>query len=306
MKKIITVLLALLLAFGTIGYGWAEGSGTAGETEMNASENVSAETVEEETEAEAMTETPAEDAEDEEADNEDDMAEDDEDDSEADDSTANEDEDDDEEDEDIELETTLDPEDANELTGKWYGMISSMILTLELNGDGSYSLRFAGEGHEGKWTYEDGIVTLDGENGTTLETSGDVLIWNEEQLSREPDPDDIFIPGDVLTGDKVKPEDFNGYWVSWYVIVDGEAVRSDVVGDTTDLYIENGKAALGGELFGDVAADMTYTDGALLFTAGDVTLSLQLQEDDFMRLILSGGEEGDLVLYLLPEETEEA
>ena len=295
MKKTFAIILALILAFGTAGCGWAE------ETEpIWDPAEAGTEMPEADTEADIEDEEEDDDTED---DEDEDVPEDDSEYSEADGEEA--DEGDTEDDEDIEYEITLDPEDGSELTGKWYGMANSMTIILDLKADGNYEIQFAGERKEGSWTYEDGIVILDGEEGIELPLMGDALVWDDELLSREEDPDDRYIPADVLTGDRVAQEDFNGYWISWYVIVNGEAVRSDELGDVTDIYVEDGKAALGGDIFGDVAVDMTYSDGALIFAAGEVTLTLQLQEDDFMRMILSGISEGDLIIYLLPEEDPE-
>ena len=195
-------------------------------------------------------------------------------------------------------------EEAEDLAGEWYGLAGGLEMKLNLRPDGSYILLFAGEDKGGVWQAENGAVLLDGGEGGCLPETDEGLLWGSEVLSRERAGDGDYIPADVLT-DGVAPDLFNGYWTSLYVVTDGVAVPSGELNDRTDLYIEDGKAVLGGDLFGDTVVDLSFADGALAFASDEVKLTLQIQEDGLMRLILSGAAEGDLVIYLLPEVTDE-
>ncbi len=71
----------------------------------------------------------------------------------------------------------------------------------------------------------------------------------------------------------------------------------DALGFETDIYVEGKRAALGGELFGDVIADLEYDSSAYTCEAGGGNLTLAMQQDGFMRLTLVADEK-TTVLYL--------
>ncbi len=64
------------------------------------------------------------------------------------------------------------------------------------------------------------------------------------------------------------------------------------------VYIEGTNVALGGSRFGNVIRVFTAADGALTFTEGETGITLQLQEDGFLRLTVAGSEPA--TLYLMP------
>ena len=90
---------------------------------------------------------------------------------------------------------------------------------------------------------------------------------------------------------------FQGYWVARYADLNGETALIEALGFETDIYVEGKRAALGGKLFGDVIADMSYANSALTCEAGGGKLTLEMQQDGFMRLTLVTDEK-TTVLYL--------
>ncbi|MBO7385414.1 MAG: hypothetical protein J6U63_03630, partial [Clostridia bacterium] len=78
----------------------------------------------------------------------------------------------------------------------------------------------------------------------------------------------------------------------------GSVILSSAIGDDTALYVENGKAALAGKLFGRQITEFTFTDGALTAKVEGGKVTLQLQEDGLLRLIYEGSDTA--VIYLLP------
>ena len=56
--------------------------------------------------------------------------------------------------------------------------------------------------------------------------------------------------------------------------------------------------ALGGPLFGDVGVEMTFENGALSYTQDALTVTLALQSDGLLRLMVNNTSES-LTLYLI-------
>ncbi len=78
----------------------------------------------------------------------------------------------------------------------------------------------------------------------------------------------------------------------------GSVILSSAIGDDTALYIENGKVALAGQLFGRQIVEFVFENGALTAKVEGAKVTLQLQEDGLLRLTYEGGEAE--VIYLLP------
>ena len=215
--------------------------------------------------------------------------------------------------------TTAEP--ASEPTVEtWYGLSRGLELTLALSSDGSYTLTTGpsvilsdSEGSEkdssaslqndmkvGTWDLKDGLIALDGEKEGSLFKVNGLLAWPALglYLSTEKPEYGAYVPADVIM-DGVTAELFNGYWQSLYVDADGTILSADDLGDKTDIFIEAPRAALGGPLFGDVTVDMTYADGALTWTAENVSVKLQLQSDGLLRMTLTAPD-SNMTLYLLP------
>ena len=196
-------------------------------------------------------------------------------------------------------------EKAPTLTGEWYASRYGATITLTLNEDGTYSMASAltAEPVEGTWVHESGFLYLDGEDAPSAFAVGDGLRWTDENLlfARER-PAPVYTPAEGIK--EADPpaaagnmDLFQGYWIAKYAELNGETVLIDALGFETDIYVEGKRAALGGELFGDVIADMEYDSSAYTCEAGGENLTLAMQQDGFMRLTLVTDEK-TTVLYL--------
>ena len=187
------------------------------------------------------------------------------------------------------------PED--EYAGAWYGLVGGMEMVLDLNSDGRYIITFAGGEENGSWRLSDEGIVLDADETATLTVQGEQLFWpgSNVYFNREVQAAGAYSPAELLTD--VDSEVFNGYWRSRFVETAGAILTAESVNEVTDVYIEAPRAALGGPLFGDVVVDMTAENGALVFSEGDVSVTLALQEDGFLRMTLENGDE-EMVLYL--------
>ena len=184
------------------------------------------------------------------------------------------------------------------LCGDWYALWEGLKLVLTLNEDGGYTFVFPGrENRTGTWGVMDGLVALDGSAGD-LFPAGEALRWIDEGLVFTRTEPETYTPGAAVTG--LAAGGFDGYWKSHFVAVGDGFVLSSAVGETTDVYIEGLRVALGGPLFGDVIADMELKDDALVYEAGDVTVTLVLQEDGFLRLTMDAGEPVTIYLQSVP------
>mgnify|MGYP002626223300 CR=1 FL=1 len=182
----------------------------------------------------------------------------------------------------------------------WYGVSSGLELTLALSSDGTYTLNQGGESKSGTWELKDSLIALDGEEEGSLFKVNGLLAWPALglYLSTEKPEYGAYVPADVIR-DGVTAELFDGYWQSAYVDAAGAILSADDLGDKTDIFIEAPRAALGGPLFGDVTVDMSFADGALTWTAENVSVKLQLQSDGLLRMTLTAPD-NDMTLYLLP------
>lgn len=191
-----------------------------------------------------------------------------------------------------------------DLSGDWYCVLHTQVLTLTQQEEGNYTVTYAGETIEGTWKLEDGFIYLDEDTSPAFLPIGDKLSWigPEEFLSREEPKTGEYHPGEVLTG--IEPGTLDGCWKSIYVDADGIVIPAEDAGDNTDLYLEGETAALGGALFGDVIVDMVFADDALTFAADGVSIVLQLQNDGFMRMTLTTPENEELLIYLIPTYVE--
>ena len=184
------------------------------------------------------------------------------------------------------------------LPGDWYAEYEGLLITLSFTEDGAWTLRFPGrETQSGSWALADGRLTLDGIADGTLFPVGSTLRWDSAGLLFEREKPEIYEPAALRTG--IRAGDLDGYWKSRFVAVGGGTMRSSALGENTDIYIQGTRAALGGPLFGDVIVDTELKDGALTYAAEGVTVQLALQEDGFLRLTMSSGEE-PVTLYLFP------
>jgi len=185
------------------------------------------------------------------------------------------------------------------LYGEWYAEELGLVTALTLNTDGSYTVRYITETEPsvtGSWLAKDGFIFLAGNEAGILNPIGDVLRLEPDGLFFFRDKPEFYTPGSPVAD--AAPGAFDGYWVSGYVEVNGIPVEAALLDDDTDLYIEGCKAALGGGLFGDVIVDMEASDGALTLGDASASVTMQMQEDGFLRLTVSGAEE-TMVIYMV-------
>ena len=192
------------------------------------------------------------------------------------------------------------PEEA--LAGSWYGTLQVVSFCLDLHEDGSYELSVANSAKDsvrGSWVLNDGFIWLDGDESAPLSVRGETLYWplTEVVFTRE-QPADLYAPA-ALRGDTAVGE-MDGYWICSFVDMNGQIWPAELFGENTDLYIEGQRAALGGDLFGDVLVDMDFSEGALVLSEGDDALRLSLQEDGMLRLVLSDESGPCMTLFLTP------
>ena len=202
------------------------------------------------------------------------------------------------------------------LPGEWYADLQGLAIKLTLSGDGAYTLEFpgTGKGSNGAWEIKDGMLYLKG-NDAPLMPLDEALIWSAVNLVFSREQPVTYTPAEVYAD--AQAETFNGFWRAHFTQVGGArntskrpAVRSvqaggsvilsSAVGDDTALYLENGKAALAGTLFGRQIAEFSFADGALTAKVDGAKVTLQLQQDGFMRLTYEKGSEAK-VIYLMPQ-----
>ncbi|MBR5009747.1 MAG: hypothetical protein IKY06_03810 [Clostridia bacterium] len=199
--------------------------------------------------------------------------------------------------------------------GEWYASFQGLAVKLTLEED-AYTLEFpgTGKGSAGAWEIKDGMLYLEG-NEAPLLPLDTTLIWSAVNLVFSREQPVTYVPAEVFTD--AQAELFNGWWRAHFTQVGGSAgtaskrpairraqgegsvILSSAVGDDTALYLENGKAALAGELFGRQVAKFSLTDGALTAKVDGAKVTLQLQQDGFLRLTYEKGRDVR-VTYLLP------
>ncbi|MBR6499130.1 MAG: hypothetical protein IKT23_05520 [Clostridia bacterium] len=199
--------------------------------------------------------------------------------------------------------------------GEWYASFQGLTVKLTLD-EGAYTLEFPGTGKDsaGTWEIKDGMLYLEGNEAPLLPLDS-ALIWSAVNLVFSREQPVTYTPAEVYAD--AQAELFNGFWRAQFTQVGGArdtskrpAVRgiqaggsvilSSAIGDDTALYLENGKAALAGTLFGRQIAEFSLTDGALTAKVDGAKVTLQLQQDGFMRLTYERGGE-TRVIYLMPK-----
>ena len=202
------------------------------------------------------------------------------------------------------------------LPGDWYADLQGLAIKLTLSGDGAYALEVPGSvAQTGAWEIneEDGMLYLGGNEAPLLPLT-DAIIWNAANLVFRRDDILTYTPAEVYT--EVQTESFNGWWRAHFTQVGGArdtskrpAVRSVQAGgsvilssfidDDTALYIENGKAALAGQLFGRQIAEFSLKNGVLTAEVDGAKVTLALQTDGFLRLTYASKDEAKVIYLLL-------
>ena len=192
--------------------------------------------------------------------------------------------------------------------GIWYAGLNGVTLQLSLNEDGSYTrLLPAGFGDpvSGTWEFRDGFVILDGDEASAPEMINEnLLTWRDSGLFFSRSAPSFYLPAEPE--EAVRPEWFTGYWKSAWADMSGTAVPADIIGDSTDLYIEGTHAALGGGLFGDVFQDLVFENDSLTADLNSGRLTIMMQEDGILRLTLTEAEGRETILYMARTFTDEA
>ena len=193
------------------------------------------------------------------------------------------------------------PAPGYELLGEWYCSHDGVPVCLELKEDGVYTLTIAGKESEGTWEFTDGNIVFDGDEEAYMPViKGERIMWaeageifkREEVKAWEPAP---------VAEENVEITDFDGYWVSQYVESEGQRLPSTVIGDNSELFIDGGRVAMGGSLFGDIICDFTYEDASLSYKNSAARVVLQLQEDYSLRCTVTG-EDAELIIYMTYED----
>ena len=192
-------------------------------------------------------------------------------------------------------------EPENPASGDWFASVEGVPITLTLAPDGAYTLALPaalGAPQAGTWVLDDGFVRLN--DGSVLNLVNEsLLIWSENGLFFTREPAAVYAPADLL--DDAILELYAGYWRCAWVDADGVALPADVLDESTDLYIENATVALGGPRFGDIFWTFDFADGVLSADVNGQSVTLALQQDGLLRLVLP-----DATLYLQPVLAEEA
>ena len=183
-----------------------------------------------------------------------------------------------------------------DVVGLWYADLGGAAAELTLNADGTYRLAVPLEEEKtGTWKFDDGFVYLDSAATPALATWGEntLMLGDSEGFFTREKPA-YYAPADPLPDAPL--ELFAGYWVCQYVEVNGSPVLADYAADRTDLYIEGTSGILGAPRFGDAQVKLTFADGALTCEHAGTQVTLQIQQDGFLRLTTAPDA---AVLYLL-------
>ena len=193
-------------------------------------------------------------------------------------------------------------EETPAVTGDWYTQVRGIPMKLSFREDGTYSQEVPGvpdESAEGTWELREGFVYLDGNDEIPMAFNETVLLVDGSGIRFTREEPEIYIPDGIASADETDLMEFQGAWSSSYVLSGSLALPAEYMRDDTILYIEGRRVALTGDLFGDVVAEFTYEDGALILTdpASDMRITLQMQLDHKARMtIQAGGAEMTLIL----------
>ena len=183
--------------------------------------------------------------------------------------------------------------------GDWYADVAGMTVTLTLSEDGTYALSVAGgEAMTGKWEEKNGVLVMDGDEENPLLPTGGVIRMDSLNLFFTRELPEVFQPGAPIAD--VKEGSFDGYWKSCYTAVGEGTIRSEAIGEDTEIYIEGMKLATNGSLLPLAQYDCTIENGVLTFASEQGQVTLQLLEGGFLRLSLDNEIPGVIYLARMP------
>lgn len=188
--------------------------------------------------------------------------------------------------------------------GDWYAFVEGVAMKLSLGQDGSYAMLMParpGEESRGSWEEKDGEIVLDGDASKTLTVTENALFWPRAGLMFAREMEAPYVPAALM--EEPALEAFAGYWKSAYVLMNGQVVPAQAVEDSTDVYIEDSTALLGGPLFGDDKQAFVFENGALSLKTGEgdagASVRMEMQKDGMMRLTAQAGNQEPIVIYLM-------
>ena len=188
---------------------------------------------------------------------------------------------------------------APDVSGDWYADLGGAAARLTLAPDGAYTFAFPGkDAVTGVWKLDDGYICLDGAAAPELSIDGETLRLGEDTVFFTREQPKAYVPGEVRTD--LILEMFAGYWKAAYVDVNGTPVPASVLEDETDLYVEGVHAILGGPVFGDTVVEGAFSDGALTCENGGAKVTLQYQQDGYLRLTVAAPDAAVQTWYLIP------
>ena len=186
-------------------------------------------------------------------------------------------------------------------TGDWFGDLYGMTLKLILNADGTYAAFIVTQPDQpraGTWTYADGYLYMDGSDTPEIAVVDDWLIWNTFNCILSREAARTYEPAEPLANASL--ERYAGCWKSRFTEISGAILSSESIGNNTAFYIEGTDIAMTGGMFDDTVLEAVYADGALTWTGeGGVSLTFQFQQDGFIRLTATDGNQS-VALYCLP------
>ena len=189
-------------------------------------------------------------------------------------------------------------------TGEWYGELQGLVLKLTLNEDGTYFAEVVpqpDQSAEGTWIFTDGFLYLDGSETPTINVLGnDVIKWISFDIFLRREAPETYTPAEIMAD--AQAEWMAGCWKAQYTEANGAMLLSEAAGDNTVIYIEGNHVVTTGKFFGDGVLEMTWADGALSCAAEGGSLTLQLQQDGFLRFTCAADQ--TVTLYLLPTYVE--
>ena len=189
---------------------------------------------------------------------------------------------------------------AEDAAGDWYTDADGLPVHLVLGADGTFILSAPGqEDISGTWELDEGFVqlALAGQEIETLALNGAALVHDQGGLIFTREQSEAYTPAGPLAG--VTAELYAGYWKAAYVDMMGTPVLASAFEDETDLYVEGTHAILGGPVLGDVIVALTFADGAFTGDNEGAAVQLQLQQDGFLRMTVTGTDTAPQTWYLL-------
>ncbi|MBR2834660.1 MAG: hypothetical protein IKE43_02975 [Coriobacteriales bacterium] len=124
----------------------------------------------------------------------------------------------------------------------------------------------------------------------------ELLVWTDAEIVFYRTEPGSYTPAKADSAASL--ESFAGYWKSAYVSLGGAPIESSILGEKTDIYIDGERVAMGGELFGDVFVNFTFSEGALKATVSDsLSIEIVLLQDGHLRMTLASPT-GEMIIYL--------